>query len=130
MNSVNKKSLNIKPTKIKPSYQNPSSSDPPTAQSSYLSPAFYPQPNQPIICKPNYISDLDSRNETSLKSSSHPIPLQERKPLSNLQPNTPSQQTVNKNKNHHTKINRGISPNQPPVNKSRTQTISNVENRQ
>jgi hypothetical protein len=46
--------------------------------------------------------EIDSRNEIFAKSGTDPM-YQERKPLTNL----------------HSKINRGISPNQPPISKSR-----------
>ena len=60
--------------------------------------------------------DLDSRNEIFNKSGTESF--KDRKPLSGLQ----MQMSINKNqpvmasksKNMHTKINRGISPNQPP----------------
>jgi hypothetical protein len=65
--------------------------------------------------------ELDSRNEIFAKSETDPI-FSDRKPLSNLQvaKNNPHSSMVAKSKNMHAKINRGISPNQPPQNKMKT----------
>lgn len=63
--------------------------------------------------------EIDSRNEIFVKAQTDPM-FQDRKPLSNLQT------TVTKHKhNMHNKINRGISPNQPPNSKPKIQQISN-----
>jgi len=72
--------------------------------------------------------EIDSRNEIFSKSGTEPM-FRERKPLSNIQAHMTKNQsnpiTATKSKNMHTKINRGISPNQPPQNKP---TDSEVEN--
>jgi hypothetical protein len=71
--------------------------------------------------------EMDSRNEIFTKSSTDPT-FKERKPLSSLQAQMPlgGPQTAmsNKSKNMHAKINRGISPNQPPHSK-----MNNEENK-
>jgi hypothetical protein len=67
--------------------------------------------------------DMDSRNEIFSKASTDPS-FKDRKPLGSLQAQMPKSnpQTViaTKSKNMHTKINRGISPNQPPPHKVKT----------
>lgn len=61
--------------------------------------------------------EIDSRNEIFTKSGTDPV-LQERKPLSNLQTHLDKHPTTApKSKNMYAKINRGISPNQPPSSK-------------
>ena len=66
--------------------------------------------------------DTDSRNEIFTKGGTDPS-FQERKPLSNLQVQMPKSNIhssgASKSENMHTKINRGISPNQPPHNKAK-----------
>jgi hypothetical protein len=72
-------------------------------------------------------NEIDSRNEIFTKSSTDQT-FKERKPLSSLQAQMPTggPQTAmsSKSKNMHTKINRGISPNQPPQSK-----MNNEENK-
>lgn len=74
------------------------------------------------VFAPNY-EEMDSRNEIFSKASTDPS-FKDRKPLGSLQAQMPKSnpQTVvaTKSKNMHTKINRGISPNQPPQHKIKT----------
>ena len=64
--------------------------------------------------------DLESRNEVFEKAGSDPI-YKDRKPLGGFSGQIPKSSFPNsmahKSKNMHTKINRGISPNQPPQSK-------------
>lgn len=67
--------------------------------------------------------EMDSRNEIFSKTCTDPS-FKDRKPLNNLQAqmakSNPPATLATKSKNMHTKINRGISPNQPPQNKMKS----------
>lgn len=81
------------------------------AQTSKINNAFMPPPDE-----------LDSRNEVFTKSGTDPS-FKDKRPGGNLQVQVPKSNPpasmMNKSKNLHNKINRGISPNQPPQYKNK-----------
>lgn len=84
---------------------------------------YNPQPAKVNMFVPQ-TEELDSRNDVFLKSGTDPAAW-DRKPASNLNVQVPKSKprstVAAKSKNLHNKINRGISPNQPPQSKAKPQ---------